>query len=63
MEEEQETVKYQKYFESGFLDLCKNNPNQPQFIPSDVKIVYLKIAMYKWLYAQVVMIRRKDLNN
>ena len=29
-------------FPKPFLELCKNNPNQPQFIPSDVKIVLKK---------------------
>ena len=30
------------YFYTSFLDLCRNNPNQPQFIPSDVKTVLKK---------------------
>ena len=40
-----------------------NNKNQPQFLPSDVKIVLKKMAMEQGLYAQAVMIRQKDLDN
>ena len=37
--------------------------NQPQFLPSDVKIVLKRMATEQWLYEQVVMIRQKDLDN
>ena len=43
-----------------FLDLCKNNPNQPQFLPSEVKVFLKIMATGQGLYAQVVMIHRKD---
>ena len=42
-----------------FLDFCKNNPNQAQFLPSEVKILLKKMAMELGLYAQVVIICRK----
>ena len=45
-----------------FLDLCKNS-NQPQFLPYDTKPVLKRMAMKQGLYSQVVMIRRKDLDN
>ena len=37
----EETNMFPKYF----LDLCKNNPNQPQFLPSDFKIFLNRMAM------------------
>ena len=50
-------------FPQPFLDLCKNNPDQTQFLPSGVKIVLKKISMEQGLYAKLVMIRQKDLDN
>ena len=50
-------------FSTRFLDLCKNNPNQPQFQTSDVKTVLRIMAMEQGLYEQVVMIRRNNLDN
>ena len=43
-------------FYTSFLYLCKNNPNQPQFIPSDVKTVLKILATEQGLYVKVVMI-------
>ena len=45
------------------LELCKNNPNQPQFLPSEVKLVLKIMAIEQVLYAQVVMIRQKGYDN
>ena len=34
-----------KPFPTEFLDQCKNYPNKPQNIPSEVKVALKKIAM------------------
>ena len=39
-----------------FLNLRKNNPNQPQFLPSYVKIVLERMLMEQGLYSKMVMI-------
>ena len=52
-----------KYFPQDFLDLYKNNTNQPQFLSSDVWLVPKQMAMEQVLYAHVVMIRQKDSDN
>ena len=49
-------------FPHYFHDLCKD-PNQPQLLPYDVKIVLKIMAMEQGLYAQVVMICQKDLDD
>ena len=46
-----------------FLDLLKNIPNQPQFLPSYFKIVFKRMATEQGLYSQVIMIRHKHLDN
>ena len=33
-----------------FLDSCENNPNQPKFLPSDVKTVLKRMATEQGLY-------------
>ena len=40
---------------------CKDNGNEDQFIPLGVKINIKLMAMEQGLYAQVVMLLRKDL--
>ena len=50
------------YLPTRVLDLCKN-PNQPQLLPSDVKIVLKRMAIEQGIYAQAVMISRNDLDN
>ena len=45
----------------GFIKKCKDNANEAQFLPLDVKNNIKKMAMEQGLYAQVVMLRRKDL--
>ena len=56
-----EVIDY-SYFEivklcpTTFLNQCKNNPNELQNIPSEVKAVFKKIAIENGLYAQAVMI-------
>ena len=52
-----------KLFPSKFLNQCKNNPNGPQNIPNEVKADLKKMALENGLYAQVVMIRRRELDN
>ena len=39
---------------------CKNNPNEPQNIPSEVKKGLKRMATENGLYAQVVMIHRRE---
>ena len=39
-----------RIFFQFFLDLCKNNPNQPQFLPSKVKVFLKIMAMEQGLY-------------
>ena len=41
-----------RQFSTIFLNLRKNNPNQPQFLPSDVKIVLERMLMEQGLYAK-----------
>ena len=52
-----------RIFSTRFLDLCKNNSNKPQFLPSYVRIVLKIMAMEQSLYSQVVIIFQKYLNN
>ena len=52
-----------RIFPEAFLDLCKNSPNQPQFLPYEVKVVLKIMAIEQRLYAQVVMIFQKDHDN
>ena len=44
-----------------FIRECKNNSNSPKFISSDVKNNIKRMAMEQSLYAQVVKLRRKEL--
>ena len=48
-------------FPDYFIRECKNNSNEAQFIPSDVKNNIKLMATEQGLYAQVVKLRRKDL--
>ena len=50
-------------FPTEFLDQCKNNPNSPQNIPSEVKVALKIMSMEQGVYAQVVMICRKESDN
>ena len=54
-------AKILKHFPGGFMKECKNNSNEAQFIPLEVKNNIKRMAMDQGLYAQVIMIRRKDL--
>ena len=40
---------------------CKDNENEDQFIPLEVKINMKRMAMEQGLYSQVVKLHRKDL--
>ena len=40
-----------------FLNQCRNDPNETQNIPNEIKSAFKKMAIEKGLYAQVVMIR------
>ena len=54
-------IKESNILPDDFIRECKNNPNEPQFISSDVKDNIKRTAMEQSLYAQVVKLRRKDL--
>ena len=54
--------KKQIFFQIIFRLMYKNT-NKPQFIPSDVKIVFKIMATEQGLYAQVFMILQKDLDD
>ena len=45
-----------KFFPREFLNQCKNNPNEPQNIPNEVKALFKKYGFVNGLNAQVVMI-------
>ena len=47
-----------KLFLKEFIDKCKNHPNDPQKIPTEINN-NIKIFPYKNIYAQVVMIHCK----
>ena len=49
-----------KLFPTTVLNQCTNNQNESQNIPNDIKVSLEKMAMERGLYAQVVMIRRRD---
>ena len=53
-------IKESNIFPEKFIRECKNNSNEAQFIPSDVKKNIKLMAMEQSLYAQVVNIFRKD---
>ena len=53
-------LKEMKLFPTEFLDHCKKKVNEPKNIPSEVKTVILKMALEQELYAQVVMIHRRN---
>ena len=40
---------------------CKDNENEARFIPLDAENNMKRMAMKKKLYAQLIMLRRKDL--
>ena len=44
-------------FPSECLDQCKKYPNEPQFLPSEVKVSLKKLATEQGLYEPMVMIR------
>ena len=48
-------------FPQHLLDLCKNDKHQ--FLSSNVKTVFKRMAVEQCLYAQVVLICWKDLDN
>ena len=45
-----------KIFPTEFLDQCRNNPNKPKDITSEIKESLKRMAMEQGLYSQVVMI-------
>ena len=46
-------IKESNIFPDDFIRECKNNSNEAQFIPSDVKNNIKRMAMEQSLYAQV----------
>ena len=55
-------LKKRTFYNSIFRPMLKN-PNQHNFLPSDVKTVMKIIATEQRLYEQVVMIRQKGLDS
>ena len=53
-------IENSKISPGGFIKECKNNSNEAQFIPRQVKNNIKRMEMEQGLYAQVIMIRRKD---
>ena len=51
------------FFLQAFLDLWKNNPNQPQLLPPEFRVVLKIMATEQGLYAKMVMIRQNDSDN
>ena len=49
-----------KLFPTTFLNQCRNNPNEPQNIPNEIKADLFLMAMEQGLYVQVVMIRQRE---
>ena len=54
-------IKISNIFPDDFITKCKQCPNEPQNISSDVKNNIKRMAMEQSLYSQVIMFRRKDL--
>ena len=50
-----------KIFSDAFLQQCKDDASYAQFIPLEMKNNIKRMAMEQGLYAQVIMLRRKDL--
>ena len=58
---DEDYIKNTHIFPDYFITKCKQCPNEPQNISSDVKNNKKRMAMKQSLYAQVIMFRRKDL--
>ena len=56
-----EFLKETDLFPDDFIKKCKDNTNEAQFLPLEVKNDTKQMATEQGLYAQVVKIRRKDL--
>ena len=50
-------------FPGNFIKKCKNNANEAQFLPLEVKTNIKRMSAEQGLYAQVVMLFRKDLKS
>ena len=49
------------YFPNNFMKHCKDNSNEAQFIPLEVKNKIKQMAMEQGLYSQVVNLHRNNL--
>ena len=58
---DEDYIKNSRIFPDDFITKCKQCPNEPQNISSDVKNTIKRMAMEQSLYAQVIKFRRKDL--
>ena len=58
---DEDYIKNSNIFPDDFITKCKQCPNEPQNISSDVKNNIKRTAMEQSLYAQVIMFWRKDL--
>ena len=50
-------------FPDNFTKQCKDNANETQFIPNEIKNNINRISMEQGLYAQVVKLRRNNLKH
>ena len=55
--------KKQNYFQYNCLNQCRNNPNNPQSIPNEIKSALKKMSIEHRLYTKVGMIHRKESEN
>ena len=58
---DEDYIKNYNIFYDDFITKGKKYPNEPQNISSDVKNNIKRMEMEQSLYAQVIMLRRKDL--
>ena len=58
---DEDYIKNSHIFPDDFITKCKQCPNEPQNISSEVKNNIKRMTMEQSLYAQVIMFRRKDL--
>ena len=59
---DEDYIKDSKIFPDDFIKECKNNSNEAHDIPREVKNNIKRMALELGLYAQVIMLRQKDLN-
>ena len=56
-------VKVVKLFPIKSVNQCKNNSNSPHNILNEVREAFKNMALGNWLYAQAVMVHRRELDD